>query len=156
MKKTGIAILICMAGAVAVALLADQPAAAPAASAAKMNPEECAKRCKEMGAAHAKMTESQKAAQAKQDAAWKEIQADLASAKKATGEKKVAALESVVEKLVAFHGEMHQGDGAHAMMASMGGHGMDCCAGEGHKASGMMCDHDAPAAASAPAPPAKK
>ena len=170
MKKTGIAVLICLIAAVAGA---DQPAAAPA-TAARMDPEACMKKCKEMGAEHAKMSEAHKAARAKQDAAWKQIEADLASAKKATGDKKVAALESVVEKLVALHGEMRQAEGGHAMMAGMDGHGMDCCAGkggaamasmsgmsgkamdccarEGHHAGGMMgCDHEAPAGTAAPA-----
>ena len=64
------------------------------------------KHCQEMAAAHQKMMDSQKAMKEKHDAAWKEIEADLDTAKKANGEKKVAALESVVEKLVAFHGEM--------------------------------------------------
>ena len=167
MKKTGITVLICLIAAVAGA---DKPAAAPAA---KMDPEACRKHCAEMGAAHAKLTESQKAARAKQDAAWKQIEADLASAKKATGEKKVAALESVLDKLIALHGEMREADTTHGMMAAVDGHGMDCCAGkggaamasmsgktmdccdrDGHHASGMMgCDHEAPAAA---APSAKK
>ena len=57
------------------------------------------KHCKEMAAAHQKMMDSQKAMKEKHDAAWKEIEAELDTAKKATGEKKVAALESVVEKL---------------------------------------------------------
>jgi hypothetical protein len=161
MKKTGIAALLALTIA-AVAATGDQPAAAPAAP--KMDHEACMKRCKEMGEARAKMA-------AKHEAAWKQIEADLATAKKATGEKKVAALESVVEKLVAFHGEMSQAGTAHATMASMDGHGMDCCAGkggaamasmsgkamdccagEGHHAAGMAgCDHEAPAAAAAPA-----
>jgi Spy/CpxP family protein refolding chaperone len=161
MKKTGIAALLALT-VVAVAVVADQPAAAPAAP--KMDPEACMKRCKEMGEAKAKMA-------AKHDAAWKQIETDLATAKKSTGEKKVAALESVVEKLVALHGEMNQAGTAHAAMASMDGHGMDCCAGkgeaamasmsgkmmdccagEGHHAAGMAgCDHEAPAAAAAPA-----
>lgn len=170
MKKTGIAFVICLIAAVA---LADKPAAAPAA---KMDPDACMKKCKEMKAEHAKMAEAQKAGRAKQDAAWKQIEADLASAKTATGEKKVAALESVLDKLVALHGEMRQAEGGHAMMAGMDGHGMDCCAGkggaamasmsgkamdgkamdccagEGHHADGMMgCDHEAPASAAAPA-----
>jgi hypothetical protein len=160
MKKIGIAAALVVAAAVAAA--ADQPAAAPAAP--KMDPEACMKHCKEMGEARAKMA-------AKHDAAWKQIEADLATAKKATGEKKVAALESVVEKLVAFHAEMSQAGTAHAAMASMDGHdmdgcagkggaamasmsgkAMDCCAGEGHAAAGMAgCDHEAPAAAAAPA-----
>ena len=168
MKKTGIAVLFCLIAAVAVA---DKPAAAPAA---KMDPDACMKKCKEMRAEHAKMAEAQKAVRAKQDAAWKQIEADLASARTATGEKKVAAMESVLEKLVALHGEIRQAEGAHGMIAAMDGHGMDCCAGkggtamasmsgkdgkamdccagEGHHADGMMgCDHEAPASAAAPA-----
>lgn len=167
MKKSAIAVLLSFIAAVAGA--ADQPSAPPAA---KMDPEACMKHCKEMGAAHAKLMESQKAARAKQDAAWKQIEAELASVKAATGEKKVAALESVLEKLVALHGEMRQTESAHGMMAaanasgmdccagkggaamaSMSGKAMDCCAGEGHSAAMMSCDHEAPATA---APSAKK
>jgi hypothetical protein len=159
MKRTAIAILVSLAAAVAAA---QQPAAPSAPASSKMDHDAC------MGgsgdSAHAK-------AMAKHDAAWKQIQADLATAKKATGEKKVAALESVVERLVALHGEMSQAGTSHAAMASMDGHGMDCCskkgeaamasmsgkamdccAGEGHDAAGMAgCDHEAPAVASAPA-----
>jgi len=162
MKKTGIAALLVLT-AISVAASGDQPAAAPAAP--KMDPEACMKRCKEMGEAKAKLA-------AKHDAAWKQIESDLASAKKASGEKKVAALESVLEKLVALHGEMRQSEAPHAMMASMDGHGMDCCAGkggaamasmsgkamdccagEGHHAAGMAgCDHEAAPVAA----PAKK
>ena len=165
MKKIGIAALLALA-VVAVAAVADQPAAAPAAP--KMDPEACMKRCKEMGEAQARLA-------AKREAAWKQIEADVVAAKNAKGDKKVAALESAVEKLVALNAEMQAG-GGHVMMASMDGHGMDCCAGKGgaamasmsskamdccageaHHAAGMAgCDHEAPAAAAAPAPPAKK
>ncbi len=160
--------LVSLALLAAAVMAAQTPGSAPKPA---MDSDACMKHCQEMAAAHQKMMDSQKAMKAKHDAAWKEIEADLATAKKATGEKKVAALESVVEKLVAFHGEMSQAGTAHAMMASMDGHGMDCCAGKGgaamasmsgkamdccagesHHAAGMAgCDHEAPAAAAAPA-----
>lgn len=96
------------------------------------DPEACAKHCQEMKASH------QKAMDARQ-AAWKEIEAQLEVARKASGDQKVAALESAVEKLVAF-----QAPAPHAMAdcPMMGGSmhgkghaggGMDCCGGEGMK-----------------------
>jgi len=118
------------------------PGSAPAAPA--FDSDACLKHCKEMAQAHQKMMDSQKAMKEKRDAAWKEIETQLESAKKARGEKKVAALESAVEKLVAFHVEMQRsmgermpgmmsGPGMGHEMGSMMGHGMmgmcPCCQG---------------------------
>ena len=106
----------------------------------------CLKHCQEMAAAHQKMMDSQKAMKEKHEAAWKEIEAQLDAAKKAKGDKKVAALESAVEKLVAFHGEMQKsmGERMPGMMGGMAGHSMDCPMGHemgghgmGHEMGGM-------------------
>ncbi len=70
------------------------------------DPAECAKRCQEMAAAHQKMTEARQAAKERHEAAWKKVRADLDAAKKATGNKKVAALEDAIETLVSLHEEM--------------------------------------------------
>jgi hypothetical protein len=122
---------------VAGAVAAQAPGPAPAKPG--FDSDACMKHCKEMADAHQKMMDSQKAMKEKHDAAWKEIQADLESAKKARGEKKVAALESVVEKLVAFHGEMQRsmGERMPGMMGGMAGHPMGG-PGMGHEMGGMM------------------
>ena len=63
-------------------------------------------------------------------AAWKQIEAQLDAAKKARGDKKVAALELAVEKLIAFHASA---PGAMDDCPMMGGQGpmagvaMGCC-----------------------------
>lgn len=93
----------------------------------------CAKHCKEMAGAKQKMMDERKTMMDKHAAAWKEIQASLDEAKKARGDKKVAALESAVEKLVQFH---------ESMMAKMPGgpmgHGMmDCCGEMAHSMGAM-------------------
>ena len=143
MKNIAIGVLISLAAVVASA----QQSAAPAAGSEKMDHDACMK----MGSAHA--SESQ----AKHDASLKAIQADLAAARTATGEKKVAALEAALNKLIALHGEMHS-----AGMAEASNHGtMECCAGKEGAAKASMsakkmdccADHEGSAAA---APPAKK
>src|SRR5512135_1674140 len=110
-----------------------------------MDPDACAKHCREMAAAH------QKAA-AERQAAWKEIESQLQAAKSAQGEKKVAALESVVEKLVAYHASMQSGPAG----CPMAGHPMACCAGDAHGGghAGMMGHHPdhCPMMKGAPAP----
>jgi Skp family chaperone for outer membrane proteins len=126
-SRLSIALLALLAAAV---VAAQQPVPAPAKA---FDSDACMKHCKEMAEAHQKMMDSQKAMKEKHDAAWKEIQAQLESAKKARGEKKVAALESVVEKLVAFHGEMQRSMGER-MPGMMGGRGP----GMGHEMGGMM------------------
>ena len=65
---------------------------------------------------------------------------DLAAAGEMRVFKKVAALESAVEKLVAFHGEMQKsmGEGMPGMMGGMAGHPMDCPMGHER---GTMADH---------------
>lgn len=143
----------------AAAVAAQQPTA-PASSAPGFDSEACMKHCREMADAHQKMMDAQKAMREKRDAAWKEIEAQLESAKKTRGDRKVAALESAIEKLVAFHGEMQrsmeQGPG---MMGPMMGHPMGG-PGMGHEMGGMMghgmmsscpCCQEG-----APPPPAKK
>ena len=99
------------------------------------DPEACAKHCREMAAAHQKDVDAQKALMEKRQATWKEIEAQLDAARNARGDKKVAALESVLEKLVAFHASTLQ---AMTGCPMMGGHGhgtmaggpMGCCGGE--------------------------
>jgi Skp family chaperone for outer membrane proteins len=118
---------------VAASVAAQQPPA-PAPVAAGFDSEACMKHCREMAEAHQKMMDAQKAMKEKRDAAWKEIESELASAKKARGEKKVAALEAAIEKLVAFHAEMQRSmEERPGMMGHpMGGPGM------GHGMGGMM------------------
>ena len=123
---------------VAAVVAAQQtPGSAPGTPA--FDSDACLKHCKEMAQAHQKMMDSQKAMKEKRDAAWKEIETQLESAKKARGEKKVAALESAVEKLVAFHGEMQRsmGERKPGMMGGMAGHPMGG-PGMGHEMGGMM------------------
>ena len=121
-----------------------QEAKAPAAPG--FDAQACAKHCQEMAAAHQKMMGAQKAMMEKHQAAWKDIQTQLDAAKKARGEKKVAALESVLEKLVAFHESMQKGMGGSPMMGGMvGGHGgmMGCC-GDAGTGMGMSLPMDCP------------
>jgi len=140
MKRIAIAVLISLAAVVASA----QQSAAPAAGSQKMDHDACMK-----------MDSADAQARAKDDAAWKAIQADLAAAKASTGDKKAAALEAALEKLIALHNEMWQTE--HAGMAPAASHGaMDCCAGKdgaakASMAGGMACDHEGSAAAAAPA-----
>ena len=63
----------------------------------------CAKHCREMAAARAKNVEACKAHMQQRDAAWKEIEAQLQLARTSRGDKKVAALEAAVQKLVAYN-----------------------------------------------------
>jgi len=137
MKKSRLPVVL-LALLVAGAVAAQQPPA-PASAAPGFDPEACMKHCKEMAEAHQKMMDSQKAAKEKRDAAWKEIETQLDVAKKARGDRKVAALESAVEKLVAFHGEMQRsmGERAPRMMGGMEGHPMGGPA-MGHEMGGMM------------------
>ena len=119
----------------------------------------CARHCQEMAAAHQKMMDAQKAMMEKHQAAWKDIQAQLDAARKARGEKKVAALESVLEKLIAFHESMQKGMGDSPMMGGMmmSGHGgmMGCC-GEAGMGMGMGMPVDCPMMKGTTAQPAGK
>jgi hypothetical protein len=130
MTKSRVPVVL-LALLMATVVAAQQPGPAPAKP---FDSDACMKHCKEMADAHQKMMDSQKAMKEKHEAAWKEIQAQLEIAKKARGEKKVAALESAVEKLVAFHGEM-QRSMSERMPGMMGGPGM------GHEMGGMMEHH---------------
>ena len=116
------------------AVVAAQPAPGRPPAGPGFDSDACMKHCREMAEAHQKMMDSQKAMKEKRDEAWKEIEAQLDTAKKARGEKKVAALESAVEKLVAFHGEMQRSMGG-GMPGMMGGPGM------GHEMGGMADHH---------------
>lgn len=146
-------------GLLVAAIVAAQQAPAPAPAKPAFDSDACMKHCKEMAEAHQKMMDSQKAMKEKRDAAWKEIEAQLDSAKKARGEKKVAALESAVEKLVAFHGEMQRsmGERMPGMMSGMADHPMGG-PGMGHEMGGMM-GHGmmgmCPCCQAGPPPPAK-
>jgi hypothetical protein len=143
----------------AAAVVAAQPAPGPPPARPAFDSDACMKHCKEMAEAQQKMMDSQKAMKEKRDAAWKEIEAQLDSAKKARGDKKVAALESAVEKLVAFHGEMQRsmGERMPGMMGGMAGHPMGG-PGMGHEMGGMM-GHGmmdmCPCCQAGPPPPAK-
>ena len=95
----------------------------------------CAKHCREMAAARSKSVEACKARAQQRDAAWKEIEAQLQVARTSRGDKKVAALEAAVQKLVAYNAS------APAAMADcpmMGGHAMasGCCAEHMKSAAG--------------------
>ena len=133
-SRFSIVLLALLAAAV---VAAQTPGSAPKPA---FDSDACMKHCQEMAAAHQKMMDSQKAMKEKHDAAWKEIEAQLDAAKKSRGDKKVAALESAVEKLVAFHAEMQHsmGQGMPMMMGGMAGHPMDCPMG--HE-MGTMAEH---------------
>jgi hypothetical protein len=110
--------------------------AALAQEAPAFDPEACAKHCREMAAAHQKAMDARKARMGERQAAWKQIEAQLDAAKKARGDKKVAALESAVEKLVAFHASAPGPMDDCPMMGGpmrgpgpMAGGGMGCCGG---------------------------
>ncbi|HYX21686.1 MAG TPA: hypothetical protein VFA98_12650 [Thermoanaerobaculia bacterium] len=98
-------------------LIGQQPSA--------MNSEACAKHCREMAA-------SQEKAVAERKAAWKEIEAQLQTAKNAQGDKKIAALESAVEKLIAYQASTP----AEPSGCPMAGHAMACCGGDAKSAHG--------------------
>lgn len=98
--------------------------------------DECMKHCKQMAEARQKAMDAHKAHMDKMDATFKEVRAQLDAAKKARGDKKVAALEAALEKLVSFHESMRGEMGAmpgmgpgmmmgHPMMMGMG----SCCPG---------------------------
>jgi len=105
----------------------------------------CAKHCQKGAADHKAMME-------KNAAAWKEIRAAVDDAKKAKGDKKIADLETALDRLVSFHESMMAGMGG--PMPGMKGmdcggamgadhpmaHGADCC-GDMHaaKPAGMDC-----------------
>ena len=98
--------------------------------------EACAKHCREMATSRQKMMDEHKAMMDKRTAAWKEIRASVDAARTARGEKKIAALETALDRLVAFHEEMMaqmpEGPMGRGMMAhgmSPMGEGMECCAG---------------------------
>jgi len=102
----------------------------------------CAKHCQEMAAAHQKMMDDHKAMMEKHEAAWKDIQAQLDVAKKARGDKKVAALETVIEKLLAFHQSMQMAMADSPMPRGGMAHGgmMGCCGAAGMgMGMGMDC-----------------
>ena len=95
----------------------------------------CAKHCREMAAARSKNVEACKARAQQRDAAWKDIEAQLQIARTSRGDKKVAALESAVQKLVAYNASA---PGAMADCPMMGGHAMTsgCCAEHSKSAAG--------------------
>ena len=112
---------VLVAAFLAASFLVGQDKAPPAGM------DDCMKHCQTMAAARQKAQEDRMAAQQKMDAAFEQVRAELDTAKKAKGEKKVAALEAALEKLVAFHDAMH----SQMEMAGAGamGHGAmgSCC-----------------------------
>lgn len=92
----------------------------------------CVKHCREMAESRQKMREDRKAAADRAAAAWKEIRSAVDEAKKARGEKKVAALETALDRLVAFHEQM---------TGEKPGTGMACCGGMAGRRSMM---HEGP------------
>jgi hypothetical protein len=125
------------------AVAAQQP---PPASPDKpaFDADACMRHCREMAETRQKMMEERKAMAEKRDASWNEVKAQVEAARKLRGEKKVAALEAALEKLVAFHESMHGATGRGPMMGMdhgpkgdmmghpMAGHGM-----MGHGRMGM-------------------
>ena len=135
----------------------------------------CAKHCREMAAARSKNVEACKARVQQRDAAWKDIEAQLQLARTSRGDKKVAALESAVQKLVAYNASapaamadcpmmgdhaMKSGCGAGHMKSAAGGGMndccagamMDCCGGGAHAASSHHCPMTQESSAPSPAP----
>lgn len=112
----------------AVAAIAQNESSAPPPP---FDAEACAKHCREMATSRQKMMDEHKAMMDKRTAAWKEIRASVDAARRARGEKKVAALETALDRLVAFHEEMMAQMPASGMMGmGMGmSAGMECCAG---------------------------
>jgi hypothetical protein len=94
------------------------------------NADACAKHCQEMAAQRQKMMDAGKAAAETSAAAWKEIRASVDAAKTARGEKKVAALESALDRLVEFHERMMGGMPGMKGMREAGRPGMACCGAE--------------------------
>ena len=107
--------IVCLTG---IALSQEPPA---------FDADACAKHCREMAAARSKNVEACTARAQQRDAAWKDIEAQLQLARTSRGDKKVAALESAVQKLVAYNASA---PGAMADCPMMGGHAMTsgCCA----------------------------
>ena len=93
----------------------------------------CAKHCQKGMGDHKAMME-------KNAAAWKEIRAAVDAAKKAKGDRKIADLETALDRLVSFHESTMAG-----MSATPGMAGMDCGGGMGadhSMARGMDCCGD--------------
>ena len=90
--------------------------------------DECMKHCRQMAEMRQKAMDERKAHMDKMDAVFKAVHADLDTARAAKGDKKTAALQAAIEKLVSLHesmrGEMGAGMDHHPMMG-MG----SCCAG---------------------------
>jgi len=111
---------------------------APAAMA-----DDCMKHCRQMAEMRQKAMDERKAHVDKMDAVFKEVRADLDTARAAKGDKKTAALQAAIEKLVSFHesmrGEMGAGMDHHSMMG-MG----SCCAGMAAMNDCPMMKGDAP------------
>ena len=135
--KTGI--VLTLAGFLLVSPAIAQEKAPPSSQGSMA--DECMKHCKQMAEARQKAMDAHKAQMDKMDATFKEVRADLDAAKKARGDKKTAALEAAIEKLVSLHESMreHMGGmpgmgpgmmGHHGMMMGMG----SCCPGM----AGMM------------------
>jgi hypothetical protein len=130
------------------ALLLGLPLAAQ--EAAPPMPEECLKHCREMAAARQEALAARKAATEKADAALKEAQAQLQAAQTARGDKKIAALEAALEKLVAFHESQREELSA----ITAGRPGAPAGMGWGRHHGGMMgcCGSDCPMWRGSPPP----
>jgi hypothetical protein len=128
-KGTGLALAAFL---LVLPLVAQEKAPPPAGAMA----DECMKHCRQMAEARQKAMDAQKARMEKMEATFQSVRAQLDLAKNAKGEKKVAALEAAIEKLVSFHESMHEqmqgmpgmgpgmAMGHHPMMMGMG----SCCA----------------------------
>jgi hypothetical protein len=110
------------------------------------DPEACAKHCREMATARAKAADASKARMQQREAAWKEIETQLQLARSSRGDKKLAALEAAVEKLVAYEASasgmpdcpMMGGTGMGAG-GCCGGSMPDCCGTGRHAARHAHC-----------------
>jgi hypothetical protein len=114
--------------------------------------DECMKHCRQMAEARQKAMDAQKARMEKMEATFQSVRAQLDVAKNSKGEKKVAALEAAIEKLVSLHESMHeqmQGMpgvgpgmmmGPHPMMMGMG----SCCPGMAAMSDCPMTKDQAP------------
>ena len=110
------------------------------------DPEACAKHCREMAAARAKTAEASKARMQQREAAWKEIEAQLQLARASRGDKKLAALEAAIEKLVAYEASAPgmpdcpmMGGGGMGAGGCCGGGMPDCCGAGRHAARHAHC-----------------
>ncbi|HEY7114795.1 MAG TPA: hypothetical protein VIA45_17840 [Thermoanaerobaculia bacterium] len=108
--------------------------------------DDCMKHCRQMAEMRQKAMDEHKAQMDKMDAVFKEVRADLDMARTAKGDKKTAALQAAIEKMVSFHESMR--NEMASMPAMRMGHpmmmGMSCCGGMAAMSDCPMMKGDAP------------